>query len=873
MTAARAGAASLLVALGVAGCGGAGSGPGVAPATAGAGSPTAATATVQVTIRVPAAPGALADRRRAPLAGARSPRYVSPGTKSATVVVTPQSGTAGAPTVIGCSNGVCTGQVNAPIGSDAFTVKLYDAANGTGSLLSTGSLTQTIVPDSANSVRISFDGVVAALSLALSPATVTQGSAQTVSVTFAALDADGYTILGPYVDASGALLTVTLSDSDTSGATALSPTTLTGSPATPPALRYDGASIPNPTIAANAPGVTRKTALLTIARSAAASALYVAEGPPTQGTGAVVEYAPPYSASSAPVLDVPEHVAFYDDVAADAQYLAYADGSTISIYPQPFSPGQARIAALPVKYGPDGHFVFDSAGNMWVSDANGFAIDEFTPPFLGGIIASRVIPAGSYPSSLAVGSDGTVYALVAGVLTTFAPPYTTSTAAITPGGNGYFAGVAAFGNELALTMGNSQSTGGAHRRAHASKRFARSTAPPWTADVVLLYRLPLTASSTPYASIPVPSIGDATFDTNGDLFVVGNGGIALLEPPLSSSTTIATTITKGAGSANGVYAGPLSTVIATPAPTPTPSPALGPNLYVADGGSGLLKYVPPFSASSQPVARVAGGGAGYIGAAADDDYVATMDFGSLNVYLFAQPFTSSSKPVVTTAGLMTADTGAQLAFDRSGKLWTATNGNEVAEFAPPFTNGMGPSFVSSDFHATQAVSIDPSFTVYVVDDSKSGATIDAMPLPYYNLDPSMVAPAPPPGSQFGLTGIAVAGNKLFVGDAGNLRICVYDLPLTSTSLPSAIFPGPPGIEGGYYYYSLAVDAAGNLYVGDGADFGINVIAAQPRARRRPAGGGTQGGIYVYRPPFTSSSTPAFEITNGVSDVLGLNFGP
>jgi len=44
---------------------------------------------------------------------------------------------------------VCTGQIVAAVGSDTFTVSLYDAQNAVGNLLSTGTLTQTIVQNQA----------------------------------------------------------------------------------------------------------------------------------------------------------------------------------------------------------------------------------------------------------------------------------------------------------------------------------------------------------------------------------------------------------------------------------------------------------------------------------------------------------------------------------------------------------------------------------------------------------------------------------------------------------------------------------------------------------------------------------------------------
>jgi hypothetical protein len=195
---------------------------------------------------------------------ARQPAYISASTKSATISVTPGS----ASTIVNCTS-VCSGQILAPIGSDTFTVKLFDATNGTGNLLATGTLTQTIVIDQANSVTVTFNGVAVSLAISLNPTSVTIGTPKTggsaIAVTVNALDADGNIIVGPgaYVDTNGNPLTLTLHDSDVSGATQLSQTTLT-QPTTGITLSYNGNSISSPTISVTAPNLTTQQAILTV---------------------------------------------------------------------------------------------------------------------------------------------------------------------------------------------------------------------------------------------------------------------------------------------------------------------------------------------------------------------------------------------------------------------------------------------------------------------------------------------------------------------------------------------------------------------------------------------------------------------------------
>jgi hypothetical protein len=185
----------------------------------------------------------------------RVPNYVSSSTQSASVTVAEAGGTPGAPTVVNCTS-VCSGTVSAPIGGDTFVMNLYDAQNAGGHLLSTGTVTQPIVVNTANSVNLTFNGVVSSLVVSLG-ASGTAGTPATIPVTVNIRDADGNTIVGPgvYVNASGTPLTIALSDSDTSGATSLSVTNLT-QPTSGITLGYTGLAIAPATIGASATGVT-----------------------------------------------------------------------------------------------------------------------------------------------------------------------------------------------------------------------------------------------------------------------------------------------------------------------------------------------------------------------------------------------------------------------------------------------------------------------------------------------------------------------------------------------------------------------------------------------------------------------------------------
>ena len=123
----------------------------------------------------------------------RKPLYVSKSTQSMTVAVTGVSLQTFnlTPASPGCSSStgtlVCSESVNAPAGNDTFTVITYDAQNGTGNQLSTGTIAQNITSGS-NIVNIILGGIVA--SMTITP------NLQTANFTLE--NADGsFTIVGP----------------------------------------------------------------------------------------------------------------------------------------------------------------------------------------------------------------------------------------------------------------------------------------------------------------------------------------------------------------------------------------------------------------------------------------------------------------------------------------------------------------------------------------------------------------------------------------------------------------------------------------------------------------------------------------------------
>ncbi len=189
----------------------------------------------------------------------RGPKYISQNTQSASIAVN-----GGTPVIVDLSatsgncvpapggGRTCTATVNAPVGADTFTEIMYAGANGTGAALSQNTTSATIVAGQANSVAITLEGIVASIGLALANPTPQIGVATTTALTVTFKDASGAAIVGtaPFTQP------ITLTDSDTTGATKLSATVL-NSPQDESGLTvaYNGAAIGPVTFGATAAGV------------------------------------------------------------------------------------------------------------------------------------------------------------------------------------------------------------------------------------------------------------------------------------------------------------------------------------------------------------------------------------------------------------------------------------------------------------------------------------------------------------------------------------------------------------------------------------------------------------------------------------------
>ncbi|HZO93473.1 MAG TPA: hypothetical protein VFB22_06850 [Candidatus Baltobacteraceae bacterium] len=854
------------------------------------------TVAVQFTIALPAPAGTSAVRRRV--------RYVSASTKSATVVVTPAGGTASAPVVIACTKSACSGTVQAPVGSDTFGVKLFDAANGTGNLLSTGTLTQTIVLDAANHVNVTFDGVVRALTVALSPSAVTAGSASSVDVAVGALDADGNTVVGPgsYVDANGNPLTIALADSDTSGATHLSTASLSAPPATPVKLSYDGAAIPCVTITASAASLTPAHALLP---AAGPPTLYVAGFAAGSTTPAVVRAI----ANPATAPNVARTISGsatnlnpgIDGLATDAcanllattasqtpaqQVLVFGATSNGNVAP-------SRSFGDPNNQDP-GAVTVDAAGDVTTAYTGGFyngfetaALETFSPTASGAVEPLRTIGTPGRPE-FGVGYDpsGAIWAAEGSGDALDVIPSSATKLPVEPTlyGN-VFDELASDGGTMPLATVDA--AGNVYFASSVAANIFYTSSSTYTTMWILQFAAQSNGYPAPRRSIRAPY--DSNLPPDQIVFSLGTdaaGNLYVLGPNAS-----------GGPSSVYEYAAPPSTS-STPSATFNPTPAPGLIAVAPDGtiyGSALdlntgFDEVATFAPTnrSTPASTLnlhTSDSVWYLGVAADGTlYVGLVAFGSTQyrVAVYAPGASGNAAPLRTITLPSPASFSIQAALDPLGNLYAvyvvydaqtgAATGTTVQvvpagatapsrSFTVPIAEGAGPAYDAS--RSALVLGNGGTFGTFARYEPYQQEPEELQEFPVTST--GMAAPIAQirSGATDGIPydPIAVghdAAGRIYVENAGDGSVRVYD-PLTRTIVRSIL--GLPLVG------SMAVDADGTVYIAGSAgasDANLDArlrrgaaVRAGATATRRPRETTTAdyGAILVYGPTASGIVSP------------------
>ena len=387
--------AAVLFAASLTSCGGGGTST---PRTAG--SAPGQTPSVQIRIVVP---------RTETSSLVRRPKFVSPGIASVSIAVNTNSQptianiSATSPSCTSTSTGItCIVAMTALAGTDTFTITAYDQPNAQGNVLSIGTAVVTIVPGT-NTVNVTLNGVVTSISLTLTVALLATGTPTTTTLVLQAMDAQGNTIVGPgnYSDANGNPLAITVTDSDTSGATTINgaKSAKVTSPSNATLTVQSNGSAPNGTtvtFSATATGITTASALLGLATPG--STLYVLDGDNDQ----INAYMATSNGNVAPLRTILPTLAQPGELAYDSAgniYITDDNGNTNGVYEervQVYAPNASGNAA-PIRSiagpatGLNGVYgiAVDANGYVWVANYQSGSILS-RPRFGGSNTLSRL---------------------------------------------------------------------------------------------------------------------------------------------------------------------------------------------------------------------------------------------------------------------------------------------------------------------------------------------------------------------------------------------------------------------------------------------------------------------------------------------------
>ncbi|HTU83152.1 MAG TPA: hypothetical protein VMF61_13540, partial [Candidatus Acidoferrales bacterium] len=347
--------------------------------------------------------------------------FVSPSSRSVTIDLSGKTlltmdVAVGSPSCAAGRNGarICIASKKLAPGSYVFAVTAFDGPRGTGTQLAAGNVAATIASGKNDLVRISLRGTAASLSLSIADPYPPAGTPATTVVRANALDADGNVIVGQYASP------IILSDSDASGATALSSTSVADSAAKVD-LAYTGAPLSVATIGAATGGVRAVTKpFVPSARTVAqftpppvvvhgnplpAGLSDLCVGPDgnvwvtAASTGAIMKFERdkfityPVLGSEPTGLAVGSDRAMWFAEMQDGKIGRITTEGRVTSFKIPVAKGETSQPAW-VTLGPD--------GRIWFVDQGLDAVGAISA---GGAIATYPLPARSFPQEIVTGPD------------------------------------------------------------------------------------------------------------------------------------------------------------------------------------------------------------------------------------------------------------------------------------------------------------------------------------------------------------------------------------------------------------------------------------------------------------------------------------
>jgi virginiamycin B lyase len=384
----------------------------------------------------------------------RGQRYVAPTARSVAVSVNlgpPQYADAPVEKIV----------LDAPIGTDMFTILLYDAKGGQGRLLARAFVSKRIVLGAPNVVSATLGGVIASLSVSLANPSPAAGTAASSAVQVTAYDADGNAIVGAsdYI----APIHLSVSDPEKSGALSLSNQVLQ-SPSSSATLAYSGGTLWEGGVVAKAEGAAAVTAsfdpkptIYQYAMPSSGALGGIAAGPDGRmwfaeaGTGKIAaittsgsisEYGNANSTGPSSVTTGSDGALWFAEYNGNAIGRMTTAGVVTNVYPAP-NPAQGPVALLDrgdgsIWYGANsggrlgqvslatgaqlesgvlapGAFIRDVAsagGDVWFTDCSTSAIGRMTS--INAVPTVFPLAASSFPVGLTLGSDGNLWFAEAG---------------------------------------------------------------------------------------------------------------------------------------------------------------------------------------------------------------------------------------------------------------------------------------------------------------------------------------------------------------------------------------------------------------------------------------------------------------------------
>ena len=300
---------------------------------------------------------------------------------------------------------------------------------------------------------------------------------------------------------------------------------------------------------------------------------------------------------------------------------------------------------------------------------------------------------------------------------------------------------------------------------------------------------------------------------------------------------------------------PFKTGVAAPTPTPTPTP-VPPHLYVGnDNPAGsVLQYNLPLTASSTSNFAIPSSNVVAVGVDANGNLAVGDNAGNLK--FFTAPLSGASTPAATFHN-GTASNNGQIAFLPSGAFWVSTVSNRVNGFTPPYSNASTPSAfvtnaglvsaIGTAFDATQNLYVSNAGVGTALTCSSGAGTCSNLFVyaPPYTGAPTISTNV----ANRAYRKIAVNATQLFATSVSNSPglVDVYNLPITAASAPAFSI-----VSGVNLPEAVALDASGNLYVGNLADATIS----------------------VFSPPFSSASVPTliYKVSTGTFAIFGIAIG-